>query len=105
MTSFSKHFSSQLVKPRRAANFLNNGIPINRAICTCSSLKSSPKKIASTFLGSSLANSWASKFSSSSVGTLSLNIRSEKANYTILLIINIKVKKSLSFPCSNASIS
>ena len=62
-------------------------------------------KNVSTFLGCSLANSWASKYSSSSVGTPSLNLRSGKANYTILLKINIKVKKSLGSPCSNASSS
>ena len=55
------------------------------------------------FLGCSLANSWASKYSSSSVGTPSSNLRSEKVNYTILLEIDIEVKKSVGSPRSNAS--
>ena len=48
-------------------------------------------KNASTFRGFSLAQAWASKSSSSSVGMPSLNIRSEKAKFTVTY--QFKVKK------------
>lgn len=112
-TSFSKHFSSLLVTPKRETNFLNNGNPIICEICIRSYLDNSPTKSkiyilfkimksVSTLRESSLANSWFSKNSSSSVGIPTLYLRSEKSN--IYSYFNLfKMKITVGFGCPSFS--